>query len=126
MVGATKGLADPHRWLGFASYWFTKRMDARPCVGPRFCFNPALMASRLPSRATRASLGAGVVRDPFTVTDFHRLPSAGLPAHPSTHDPSHQAARRCKFPTSVRCGVRGSSGIWGLLTRLACSLHSRL
>ena len=32
----------------------------------------------------RASLGAGVARYAFTVTDFHRLPSAGLPAHPST------------------------------------------
>jgi hypothetical protein len=33
---------------------------------------------------TRASLGAGAVRYSFTVTDFHRLPFAGLPAHPST------------------------------------------
>ncbi|HTF67335.1 MAG TPA: hypothetical protein VK638_32115, partial [Edaphobacter sp.] len=41
-------------------------------------------ASRLPSRTTRASLGAGAVRYSFTVTDFHRLPFAGLPAHPST------------------------------------------
>jgi hypothetical protein len=41
-------------------------------------------ASRLPSRASRASLGAGAVRYSFTVTDFHRLPFAGLPAHPST------------------------------------------
>ena len=32
----------------------------------------------------RASLGAGAVRYSFTVTDFHRLPLAGLPAHPST------------------------------------------
>jgi hypothetical protein len=31
----------------------------------------------------RASLGAGVARYAFTATDFHRLPSAGLPAHPS-------------------------------------------
>jgi hypothetical protein len=41
-------------------------------------------ASRLPSRASRASLGADAVRYSFTVTDFHRLPFAGLPAHPST------------------------------------------
>src|SRR5271163_2817782 len=41
-------------------------------------------ASRQPSRTTRASLGAGTVRYTFTVTDFHRLPFAGLPAHPST------------------------------------------
>ena len=46
-------------------------------------------ASRLPSRTARASLGAGAVRYSFTVTDFHRLPLAGLPAHPST--PSFQA-----------------------------------
>ena len=32
----------------------------------------------------RASLGVGVARCGFTVTDLHRLPSAGLPAHPST------------------------------------------
>ena len=38
----------------------------------------------------RASLGAGVARYAFTVTDFHRLPSAGLPAHPSTHDRSYR------------------------------------
>jgi hypothetical protein len=41
-------------------------------------------ASRLPSRTTHASLGAGTVRYTFTVTDFHRLPFAGLPAPPST------------------------------------------
>ena len=41
-------------------------------------------ASRLPSRTTRASLGAGTVRYTFTVKDFHRLPFASLPAHPST------------------------------------------
>jgi hypothetical protein len=33
---------------------------------------------------TRASLRASAVRYSFTVTDFHRLPFAGLPAHPST------------------------------------------
>src|SRR5262245_5666433 len=32
----------------------------------------------------RASLGAGVARYAFTVTAFHRLLSAGLPANPST------------------------------------------
>jgi hypothetical protein len=35
----------------------------------------------------RASLGASAVRYSFTVTDFHRLPFAGLPAHPSIHGP---------------------------------------
>jgi hypothetical protein len=33
-------------------------------------------------------LRASAVRCSFTVTDFHRLPFAGLPAHPSTHDPT--------------------------------------
>ena len=65
----------------------------RKTSAPRTCLTPLntspthspVNASRLPSRTTRASLGAGVVRYAFTVTDFHRLPSAGLPAHPSTH-----------------------------------------
>ena len=42
----------------------------------------------------RASLGAGVVRYAFTVTDFHRLPSAGLPAHPSTASLASRSTRR--------------------------------
>jgi hypothetical protein len=67
-----------------------------PSVGrktstPRTCLTPLntspapspVNASRLPSRTARAALGA--VRYTFTVTDFHRLPFAGLPAHPSTH-----------------------------------------
>ena len=48
-------------------------------------------ASRLPSRTTRASLGASAVRCSFAVTDFYRLPLAGLPAHPSTHDTMRHA-----------------------------------
>jgi hypothetical protein len=47
------------------------------CTLPCERFTPALTG-------THASLGAGVVRYTFTATDFHRLPSAGLPAHPST------------------------------------------
>jgi hypothetical protein len=47
------------------------------CVLPCERFTSALASNR-------ASLGAGVARYAFTVTDFHRLPSAGLPAHPST------------------------------------------
>src|SRR5271170_3377753 len=47
------------------------------CALPCERFTPALADSR-------ASLGAGAVRYSFTVTDFHRLPFAGLPAHPST------------------------------------------
>ena len=62
----------------------------RKTSAPRICLTPLntspapspVNASRLPSRAARASLGAGAVRYAFTVTDFHRLPLAGLPAHP--------------------------------------------
>jgi hypothetical protein len=67
----------------------------RKTSAPRTCLTPLntspapspVNASRLPSRTTRASLGASVVRYSFTVTDFHRLPLAGLPAHPSIHGP---------------------------------------
>ena len=45
-----------------------------------------------PTLANSPSLGAGTVRYTFTVTDFHRLPVAGLPALPSTHDPSMKDA----------------------------------
>ena len=41
-------------------------------------------ASLAASRPHAHELGAGVARYAFTVTDLHRLPSAGLPAHPST------------------------------------------
>jgi hypothetical protein len=40
----------------------------------------------------RASLGAGAVRCSFTVTDFHRLPLAGLPAHPSANESALQTS----------------------------------
>jgi hypothetical protein len=64
----------------------------RKTSAPRTCLTPLntspapspVNASRLSSRTTRASLGASAVRYSFTVTDFHRLPLAGLPAHPST------------------------------------------
>jgi hypothetical protein len=65
----------------------------RKTSAPRTCLTPLntspapspVNASRLPSRTTRASLGAGTVRYSLTVTVFHRLPFAGLPAHPSIH-----------------------------------------
>ena len=69
--------------------WDGKHRHPRTCLTPLHT-SPAhspVNASRLPSRATRASLGAGAVRYTFTVADFHCLPPAGLPAHPSTHDP---------------------------------------
>jgi len=73
--------------------------SGQPCrTAPRACPTPLntspapspVNASRLPSRTTRASLGAGTVRYTFTVTDFHRLPFAGLPAHPSTASEADQ------------------------------------
>jgi hypothetical protein len=57
--------------------WHAQKPFAREPPSP-------VSASRLSSRAARASLGAGAVRYSFTVTDFHRLPLAGLSAHPST------------------------------------------
>jgi hypothetical protein len=52
------------------------------------CLACALPCERFTSAlaGSRASLGAGAVRYSFTVTDFHRPPLAGLPAHPSRHD----------------------------------------
>jgi hypothetical protein len=55
----------------------------------------------------RASLGAGAVRYSFTVTDFHRLPLAGLPAHPST------SSRRMLFLGFARLALDGVSWIQG-------------
>jgi hypothetical protein len=37
---------------------------------------------------------ASAVRYSFTVTDFHRLPFAALPAHPSIHGQSRQTLQR--------------------------------
>jgi hypothetical protein len=66
--------------------------STRKTSAPRTCLSPLntsptpspVNASRLPSRTARASLGASAVRYSFTVTDVHRLPFAGLPAHPYT------------------------------------------
>jgi hypothetical protein len=49
------------------------------------------------SRTARASLGASAVRYTFTVTDFHRLPFAGLPAHPSTASKTEVVAQLRDF-----------------------------
>ena len=79
----------------------------RKTSAPRTCLTPLntspapspVNASRLPSRTIRASLGASAVRYSFTVTDFHRLPLAGLPAHPSTHEAA-SCVGRCYCPPS--------------------------
>jgi hypothetical protein len=54
---------------------------------------------------TRASLGASAVRYSFTVTDFHRLPFAGLPAHPSIHGPSLPMAGPRQCPVLVEADM---------------------
>jgi hypothetical protein len=72
----------------------------RKTSAPRTCLTPLntspapspVNASRVPSRTTRGSLGASAVRYSFTVTDFHPLPLAGLPAHPSTASDSQSGA----------------------------------
>jgi hypothetical protein len=77
----------------------------RKTSAPRTCLTPLntspapspVNASRLTSRTARASLGAGAVRYSFTATDFHRLPFAGLPAHPST---TSEAATDTHWPTT--------------------------
>jgi hypothetical protein len=85
---------------------------------------------------TRASLGAGVARYAFTVTDFHRLPPAGLPAHPSTSSKAPDPARplpgkngprvmppRCQRHL-VKRGV-SSVGCYGLQSRFLCNPFPR-
>jgi hypothetical protein len=68
----------------------------RKTSAPRTCLTPlnTSPAPSPPSRAARASLGAGAVHYAFTVTDFHRLPLAGLPAHPSRQDTFDCRTRR--------------------------------
>ena len=90
----------------------------RKTSAPRTCLTPLntspapspVNASRLPSRTTRASLGASAVRYSFTVTDFHRLPFAGLPAHPSTRlkvQPNRRGGSGMpRLPKSWRCLFR--------------------
>jgi hypothetical protein len=71
---------------GCVAFCWTENISA-----PNLAYAAQYLACALPcERFTsaladiRASLGAGAVRYSFTVTDFHRLPFAGLPAHPST------------------------------------------
>ena len=62
---------------------------------------------------THASLGAGAVCYSFTVTDFHRLPFAGLPAHSSTHDPIRKSAPPicCDAQGTAAASVCGMVGL---------------
>ena len=68
-LGQIRLLHRTHRRLRPPAFPTTSRRLARPSP---------VNASRLPSQAARASLGASTVRYWFTVTDFHRLPFAGL------------------------------------------------
>ena len=52
------------------------------------------------SRPHAHKLGVGVARSTFSVTDLHRLPSAGLPAHPSTASIPNSLMHRGKFRSS--------------------------
>ena len=80
----------------------------RKTSAPRTCLTPLNTSPALlpcerftapPSRAARASLRAGAVRYAFTVTDFHRLPLAGLPrAHPSRHDRATRRSQQLHSP----------------------------
>src|SRR4029077_7276053 len=87
---------------------------------PNFCYAAQYPACALPCERftsaladTRASLGAGAVRYTFTVTDFHRLPFAGLPAHPSTAslpDSCSAAKSRRLSPVWARLAATASLG----------------
>ena len=56
--------------------WFSP-LNGWPTLSP-------VNASLRPSRVAAHELGGGVVRYAFTAKDFHLIPPAGLPAHPST------------------------------------------
>ena len=61
------------------------RLNGWPTLSP-------VNASLRPSRVAAHDSGGGVVRYAFTAEDFHLIPPAGLPAHPST--PSREEAAR--------------------------------
>jgi hypothetical protein len=82
----TENISTPN--LSYAAQYLAY---ALPCER----FTPALADSR-------ASLGAGAVRHSFTVTDFHRLPFAGLPAHPSTASKAAVRSSGSRIRTEVR------------------------
>ena len=99
------------------AFCWTENIGTPTCLTP-LNTSPApspVNASRLTSRTYRASLGASAVRYSFTVTDFHRLPFAGLPAHPSTASFStiRSAARYVRF-ASYRVRRSGGPVSWKL------------
>ena len=70
--------------------------------------HPPVNASRHPSRADVHHSGPVRLATPYTVADFHRLPSAGLPAHPDHPISGHPA----------QCGNRHTQPL-GVPKRLA-------
>ena len=89
----------------------------RRSILPRLRPPPVGNASRLPSRAARASLRAGAVRYAFTVTDFHRLLSCRSP-------------RRTRPDTTAICAFetfeRRLETTWGLNARaVAAAMEGR-
>jgi hypothetical protein len=69
----------------------------------------ALPCERFPSAlADNPCLGAGTVRYTFTVTDFHRLPFAGLPAHPSTDSCAVEEGALFDYVIGLRQHSRGA------------------
>jgi hypothetical protein len=93
---------------GCVAFCWTENISAPNLSYAAQCLACALPCERFTSALADicASVGAGAVRYSFTVTDFHRLPLAGLPAHPST--PSRElelAAESQHNPVRVREAV---------------------
>jgi hypothetical protein len=97
------------------------------CALPCERFTPA-------PRTTRASLGASTVRYTFTVTDFHRLPFAGLPGapvhsinpglmHRSKKGGNGVVSRTERFRRVIRCGAQQDIARWITSKRRRRWLH---
>src|SRR5262249_35557924 len=84
--------------------WLTP-LNTSPAHSP---VNASLAASRLHAH----DLGSVWLATPCTVTDFHPLPSAGLPAHPG-HPISGREQSQQRSPYSITSSARSSmdSGI---------------
>ena len=90
---------------GCVAFCWTENISA-----PNLSYAAQYLACALPCERftsaladTRASLGAGAVRYSFTVTDFHRLPLAGLSGEsrdPKASTPAHDADFFCFEPVT--------------------------
>ena len=82
----------------------------RRTSAPRICLTPLntwpahspINASRQSSRIAAHDSGSVWLARPCTVTDFHRLPSAGLPAHPDHPITGPQSLPARRFLRSPR------------------------